>query len=181
MARIVSGRIRRCAPHALAALALVASLVAADARAAATEEREAPRVAVSVGPVGVVLIAANRQLYAFLDRLGDNAPVAGGQVTVKGPKIDLTLTETAPGLYRAGPFLPAIGHTPLTVSVQSALGAGQTAAELVVTPPPAPAHSEGRSRPLWLALGAAALAGVAGLAWRGRRRRSAPSAIAGAV
>lgn len=183
MDRSLSSRARRCAhrraPCALAALLLTASLPAVGAGAAPLEERESPRVAVSVGPVSVVLIAANRQLYAFLDRLGDNAPVPGGRVTVKGPKIDLTLTETAPGLYRGGPFVPAVGHTPLTVAVESALGAGQMAAELVVTPPPQPAGGEGRWRSLWYALGAVALAGAGGLAWRGRRRAVPPLAGAG--
>lgn len=177
MARLMSDR-TRFAPHALA---LAALLLSPGAWAATTEDAESPRVAVSVGPVGVVLIAANKQLYAFLDQLSDNAPVPGGRVTVKGPKIQLTLTETAPGLYRAGPFVPAVGHTPLTVSVESALGAGQTAVELVVEPPAPAVTVEGRLRPLWYTLGIAAMAGLGWLAWRGRRRPAAPLAGAGTV
>jgi len=181
MARLMSGR-TRLAPHALALAALFLSPVAASgARAATAEEPESPRVAVSVGPVGIVLIAANKQLYAFLDQLSDNAPVPGGQVTVKGPKIQLTLTETAPGLYRAGPFVPAVGHTPLTVSVETALGAGQTAAELVVAPQIPGPSTESRLRPAWYTLGIAAMAGLGWLAWRGRRRTVPPLAGAGTV
>ena len=137
---------------------------------AATEERESPRVAMTVGPVGIVLIAANQQLYAFLDRLSDNAPVVGGKIKVKAPKADLTLSETAPGVYRAGPFLPAVGHTPLSVSVESLLGAGQTAAVLVVEPVVVPPTLEGRLRPLWYAIGVAAVVGLGWLGWRSRRR-----------
>lgn len=180
MARLMSGR-TRFAPRALALAALFLGPVAASGAWAAAEEPESPRVAVSIGPVGIVLIAANKQLYAFLDQLSDNAPVAGGQVTVKGPKIQLTLTETAPGLYRAGPFVPAVGHTPLTVSVESALGAGQTAAELVVAPPSLAPTAESRLRPAWYTLGIAAMAGLGWLAWRGRRRTVPPLAGAGTV
>ncbi len=181
MAINASGR-TRFAPRALALATLfLVGLSAASGRAATTEETESPRTTVSVGGVSVVLIAANKQLYAFLDQLSDNAPVPGGRVRVKGPKLELTLVETAPGLYRAGPFLPAVGHTPLTVSVESALGSGQTAVELVVAPATPAVTVEGRLRPLWYAVGLAAMGGLGLLAWRGRRRTVPPLAGAGTV
>jgi hypothetical protein len=158
---------------------MIAGAVATSALAASDEERESPRVAASVGPVGVVVIAANNNIYAFLDRLSDNAPVLGGSVRIKTPKTELVLKETAPGVYRAGPFEPLVGRTALTVSVNSALGDGQMVADLVVEPSASPQTVEGRLRPLWYGFGLAAFVGLGFLAWRGRRRHLPPLAGAG--
>lgn len=168
---------------ALRALGLVAVMtsllsgaVAGSAVAATDDERESPRVSAAVGPVGVVVVAANHKMYAFLDRLSDNAPVAGGTVTIKAGKHELTLKETAPGVYRSGAFEPTVGHTPLTVSIKTTLASGQMVADLVVEPNAPPQTVESRLRPLWYGLGVLAVSGLGFLAWRSRRRSLPPLA-----
>lgn len=156
--------------------ALLTGTMAGNAIAANDEDRESPRVAAAVGPVGIVVVAANNRIYAFLDRLSDNAPVAGGTVTVKTGKHELTLKESAPGVYRAGPFEPVVGHTPLTVAIKTVMVSGQMVADLVVEPN-APAQTvESRLRPLWYGLGVLAVGGLGFLAWRSRRRHLPPLA-----
>ncbi|WP_119829765.1 hypothetical protein [Azospirillum cavernae] len=171
------------APRALglAAVMMVLSVgvFATSAFAEPNEDRESPRVAAAVGPVGIVVIAANNNIYAFLDRLSDNAPVPGGSVRIKTSKAELILKETAPGVYRAGPFEPVVGHTALTVSVNTTLANGQMVADLVVAPSAPPQTVERRLRPMWYSLGLAAFAGLGFLAWRSRRRHLPPLAGAG--
>lgn len=177
--RIVSGG-TVSALRAFGLVAVMASLltspVAGNAATASDEDRESPRVAAAVGPVGVVVVAANRKVYAFLDRLSDNAPVAGGTVTVKAGKHELTLKESAPGVYRAGPFEPTVGSIALTVSINTALASGQMVADLVVAPNTPPQTVESRLRSLWYGVGLVAVAGLGVLAWRSRRRPLPPLA-----
>src|SRR5205807_10505433 len=52
----------------------------------------APRSVVKIGGVSVVLIAANDRLYAFVDRISDNAPAADAQLTV-GPAAATTAAK----------------------------------------------------------------------------------------
>lgn len=138
---------------------------------AAEEPGPAPRVSLTVGGVSVVLIAANRQLYAFLDRTADNAPVAGGRVGVKAGRTELPLAESSPGVYVGGPFAPTAARVALTVSIDTAAGSGRAAAELVMAPAPAQSGGGGALRLLGWILGLAAAGGLGWFGWRAWRGR----------
>ena len=128
---------RRPAPR-LRALALVGAtlaclLFAATPPARATEadagQESAPRTTMEIGGVTVVLIASEGKLYAFLDRLEDNAPVKDGQLivtTADGKAIPFAPASI--GLFVA-PFDPGTrARDSFVVSVTSADGAGDVTA-----------------------------------------------------
>lgn len=175
--RTVRDRSARFGLGALSMLALMAATpVQADTK---LSEVPSPRVAVTIGGASAVLIAANGQLYAFLDRTADNGPVNGGSIRVTAAKKELAFKEVTAGVYVSGPYVPAPGSNPLTVAVQSVAGTGQMLADLVIAQaaPPPPAGS--RLRALWFALGISTLAALGWIAWRDRRRLRLPFVGAG--
>lgn len=166
----------------LAALAAVILLViaAVPARAEApVGTAPLPRVALTLDDTSVVVIAAHKKLYAFLDGADDNAPVRGAAVNVAtGPRTTLALQEISPGIYVSGTFQPPAVRTPLTVSVTLAGKTVRGAADLVL--PELPDSAAGGSsrlgvRLLILALVVGGIIGVirylrtgAGWWWPGR-------------
>jgi hypothetical protein len=110
--------------------------------------RPTPRTAVIIGGASVVLVAAKDRLYAFVDRLEDNAPVEDAQLeidTADGDTVDMhrapiTLNKATAGLF-VGP-LNRVGRQQdaFMVTLQSSAGSGQQPAEITYTdviPPPA--------------------------------------------
>lgn len=171
---------RRSARVGLGALALVGVLSAGSVSAASQKSEDpSPRVAVTIGGASAVVIAANGQLYAFLDRTADNAPVNGGSIRVTAAKTELALKEVSPGVYVSGSYVPLPGRNPLTIAVQSAAGSGQALAELVINQVAVPPPAGNRLRALWFALGLSTLAALGWIVWRDRRRLRLPFVGAG--
>ncbi len=87
----------------LAALAVFFGLAGVPVQAAEGDQA-APRTAVEIGGLSMVLIAANGKLHVFVDRLEDNAPAAQVRLavtTAEGRAVGLT--EASTGLF-VGPF-----------------------------------------------------------------------------
>jgi hypothetical protein len=170
--------------HLCAALALIGLLAAIPPGPVRADEggddngpKAAPRSVVKIGGVSVVLIAANDRLYAFIDRLSDNAPAEDADLTV-GPAAaaaaKLDMKRATAGLFVA-PFNRA-GHLrdTFTVSVRSAAGTGQETAELVYDDLPHPAAKATSGLEIFIALVAGALGAAVALAivwFRQSRRR----------
>ena len=130
---------RRPAPR-LRALALMGAtlaclLFAATPPARATEadagQESAPRTTMEIGGVTVVLIASEGKLYAFLDRVEDNAPVKDAHLVVTTPNGKaIPFAPASTGLFVA-PFDPSTrARDSFIVSVTSADGAGDVTAEI---------------------------------------------------
>ncbi|WP_431855947.1 hypothetical protein [Azospirillum sp.] len=147
----------------LALLALLALLTAGVPARAEVPGSAAPlpRVALTLDNASVVVIAAHKKLYAFLDGLDDNAPVRGATVQIATARTTLPLQEISPGIYVSGAFLPPAVRTPLTVSVALAGTTARGAADLVLSEVP-DSGSAGSSR-LGLKLFILALAAGAAL------------------
>ncbi len=111
------------------------------ARADDDAPRPTPRTAVTIGGASVVLVAAKDRLYAFVDRLEDNAPVEDAQLevdTADGTSIEMhrapiTLTRATAGLF-VGP-LNRVGRQQdaFMVTLNSSVGSGQEPAEIIYT------------------------------------------------
>jgi hypothetical protein len=160
---------------------LLTALSAAPVRAETDVSKPLPRGSVVIGDTSVVLIAANDKIYALVDRLEDNAPVADATLSVdlaNGP--GLNLSRISDGLFVA-PFNRA-GHLEdaFMISLASPDGTGEGAAELQYEDMPAP-QTEAVPFDLrgtaaaGLLVGAvgALLAGSAMVLSRTRRRRAA--------
>jgi hypothetical protein len=139
--------------------------------------KPAPRAAVTIGGISVVLIAANDRLYAFVDRIADNAPADDASITVASANAaaQLDMQAATAGLFVA-PFVRT-GHLRdvLTVGVRSADGSGQGTAALVYDDAPSPvAGRAGSGLEVFIALVAGALGAASALAvvwYRQSRRR----------
>lgn len=172
---------RLCA--ALAFIGLLAAVPPGPVRAAAAGDdtsgpKAAPRAVVTIGGVSVVLIAANDRLYAFLDRISDNAPAADARLTVSpaaaAAAAKLDMRRATSGLFVA-PFVRT-GHLrdAFTVSVRSAAGTGQQTAELVYNDLPRATEKATSGLEAFIALVAGALGAAMALAivwFRQSRRR----------
>jgi hypothetical protein len=110
----------------------VAAPPTASASQAVGDTEAAPRTTMDIGGVSVVLIASEGKLFAFLDRLEDNAPVKNGQLTVTtADGKAIAFAPAASGLFVA-PFDPGTrARDSFVVSVTSADGAGDATAEIV--------------------------------------------------
>ncbi|PWC45918.1 hypothetical protein [Azospirillum sp. TSO22-1] len=155
----------------LALLALLTAGVTARAEAPGSAV-PLPRVALTLDNASVVVIAAHKKLYAFLDGLDDNAPVRGAAVQIATARTTLPLQEISPGIYVSGPYLPPAVRTPLTVSVALDGKTARGAADLVLSEVPDPGTA-GSSR---LGLRLFILALVAGAAF-GLFRYLRPGAV----
>jgi len=111
------------------------------ARADDDAPRPTPRTAVTIGGASVVLVAAKDRLYAFVDRLEDNAPVEDAELevdTADGTSIEMhrapiTMTRATAGLF-VGP-LNRVGRQQdaFMVTLNSSVGSGQEPAEIIYT------------------------------------------------
>jgi hypothetical protein len=140
--------------------------------------KAAPRSVFKIGGVSVVLIAANNRLYAFIDRLSDNAPTSDARLTVSrgapASTAKLDMKRATGGLFVA-PF-DRTGHLrdTFTVSVHSAAGSGQETADLVYDDAAQPAEKATSGLEAFIALVAGALGAAVALAvvwFRQSRRR----------
>ncbi len=179
----------RFQPSRLARASCLALAVAAGAAMAASPAHAgddgnndpappAPRTTLQIGDVSVVLISANNQLYAFLDRIEDNAPVSDAEMAVSlsdGSKLDMKRASN--GLFVA-PF-DRSGHLrdAFMVSVRAPEGTGEDVAEIryddlkSTDSPPPPSQLGGKIYIALVSAAIGALLGTAGLRLVGARRR----------
>ena len=118
---------------------MLVAVAALPVRAEENAAKPSPRTAVEIGGASVVLVAANDKIYAFIDRLEDNAPVADAALSVDlADGSSLKLTRVSDGLFVA-PFNRA-GHMQdaFMVSLVSPDGTGDGAAEIGYDDVPAP-------------------------------------------
>jgi len=149
--------------------------------------KPAPRVAIEIDGASVVLIAANNQLYAFVDRIEDNAPVADAELTVDlADGTSLPLSKAAGGMFVAPFNRTGHMHDAFMVSLHSKQSSGDVPAEIgyddLPEAPAAPVTGSFRTK-LSISLVSAAI-GAFGAAlamrWFGRRRRTlSGAAVAG--
>ena len=126
-----SSTARACGAYlalAIGATALTATPAWADDDDAV---KPAPRTAVEIDGASVVLIAANNQLYAFVDRIDDNAPVADAELTVDlADGTSLALTKAAGGMFVAPFNRTGHMHDAFMVSLHSKQSNGDVPAEI---------------------------------------------------
>ena len=180
-----AGRSSNCLAVAFA----LAALSAVPAYAEGDAARPAPRTAVTIGGASVVMVSANDKLYAFVDRLDDNAPVTEAALSIDlADGSNLKLTRVSDGLFTA-PFNRA-GHMrdAFMVSLVSPDGTGDATAEIgyddVQTPEAPPVGVDFRGNAVVAgvsALAGAAFAAAVMLLSRSRRRRGAASAVGSAM
>lgn len=181
----VRGRLRQLAIACLIAGG-VCGLPTQPARADDGEApKPAPRTNVAIGGASIVLIASSDHLYAFVDRIEDNAPVADATLSIDSADgTSLQISKAADGLFVA-PFNRAGHmHDAFMVSLQSAAGSGDAPAEIAYDDLPDAAGGEaaaGFGTKLAIALVSGGI-GAIGAAWitlrfkAGRRRTTMPPA-----
>ncbi|MEJ0019341.1 MAG: hypothetical protein WDN25_22875 [Acetobacteraceae bacterium] len=145
----------------------------------------APRTAVQIGDASVVLIAANDRLYAFVDRIEDNAPLADADLIVASADgTPLAMVRATDGLF-AAPF-PRGGRMrdAFVLSLRSPAATGDARAEIayddLAPPGPGTAHgASGSSLGIAIVSGSiGALGAVMAMLWlRGGRRRPASATV----
>ena len=92
-----------------AAVTLACCLTLGIAHADSDTAKPAPRTVIQIGDASVVLIAANDHLYAFVDRIEDNAPLPDAELSIDSADgTSLKISRTTEGLFVA-PFNRA-GH-----------------------------------------------------------------------
>ncbi len=116
----------------------------------------APRAAMEMCDLGVVLVVADDRLQAYVDLIADNAPAIDAAITVTRAhsRSPLTMEKVADGLFTA-PYKPARGvrEDNLTVAVSSPAGRCEKKSTLVLeAASPAPVRGVGFGRLLTIAL-----------------------------
>ncbi len=176
-------------PMLVVPMLVVLALGALPARAGDDAVQPSPRTAVEIGAASVVLVAANDKIYAFVDRLEDNAPVADSALSVDlADGTRLKLTRVSDGLFVAPFSRNGRMQDAFLVSLVSQDGTGDATAEIAygdVQAPEVPAfrldlRTNGAIALVSGAIGAALSASVM-LLTLGRRRRGPVSAPAGSA
>ncbi len=103
----------------------------------------APRTAIEIGGASIVLVAAADHLYAFIDRIEDNAPVTDAELGIDSADgTTLQMSKAADGLFIA-PFNRAGHmHDAFMVTLHSATGSGDAQAEIAYTDVPEASAAE---------------------------------------
>ena len=138
-----------------------------------------PRTAIEIGGASVVLVASKDNLYAFVDRIDDNTPLADAQLTVDSAdgRI-LPLSKATDGLFVAPLNRTGHLHDVFMVKLSSAAGTGSAPAEIVYDDlPQASGGDVGAALSTRLAIalvagGIGLVVGASGMLWmRGGLRR----------
>jgi hypothetical protein len=80
----------------------------------------APRFELRSEEIEIVGVLAGKQLFVYLDRAADNAPITGAQIEIEGPEIKGVPVEIAEGVYQLdAASLVHAGQYPLTITVQA--------------------------------------------------------------
>jgi hypothetical protein len=140
--------------------------------------KPAPRTAITIGGASVVLVAANGNLYAFVDRIDDNAPVDDAELAVESADGEtIKPTRAMDGLFVAPFDRTGHMHDAFMVTLRSAAASGDAPAEIAYDdlPDASPTQDPARFGPkLAIALVSAGIGAIASalvmLRLRGRRR-----------
>lgn len=175
------------------AVAGVCGLLLLPARADDDEPpKPAPRTAIVIGGASVVLVSANNKLYAFVDRVEDNAPVTDAELSIdtsEGASITMNKVPITMNKATAGMFIGELnrkGHSQdaFMVSLQSAAGSGDAPAEITYTDVPdavtmpAPPGIVAKLAMVLVSGSIGALGAVLFMLWRrGGRRRTSVGAV----
>lgn len=97
-----------------------------------------PRTAITIGGASVVLVATEDKLYAFVDRLEDNAPVEDADLTIDtadGSSVELRRAPVTMNKATAGLFVGDFDRGGRTqdafmVTLRSSVGDGRAPAEI---------------------------------------------------
>ena len=155
------------------------------ARADDEAPKPAPRTAIQIGGASVVLIAANDHLYAFVDRVDDNAPVQNADLGIDSADgTSLQVGRVSEGLFVA-PFNRAGHmHDAFMVSLRSPEATGDAPAEIAYDDLPDDSGGDTKvafTSKLWIALvsgGIGAIASALFIFWlRGGRRRTTSGSV----
>jgi hypothetical protein len=153
--------------------------------------KPAPRTAIVIGGATVVLVSADNKLYAFVDRVEDNAPVTDAELSIdtsEGASITMNKVPITMNKATAGMFIGELnrkGHAQdaFMVSLQSAAGTGDAPAEIAyndvpdaVTAPAPPGIGEKIAMVL-VSGSIGTLGAVLFVLWRGGRRRTSVGAV----
>ncbi len=134
----------------------------------------APRFAARTDAFELVGVLAGGELWLYVDRAGNNAPVDQAEIELESGAFKARAERSAPAVYRlkAGPLANAGKHA-VTISVSAGDDADLLVASFDHAPAAAPAAGPAASDPrrLWLP-GAALLLAAAGGVWLIRRRRN---------
>lgn len=181
------GRLRHRQGPAIAAVALAGSLMGGLGFLAAPAladdggdgaSNRAPRTAMEMCDLGVVLVVADDSLQAYVDRIADNAPAEDAVITVTRAhsRSPLAMEKVADGLFTA-PYKPGRGvrDDNLTVAVSTPAGKCEAKTKLVLeSASPAPVRGVGFGRLLTIALVSGLIgSAVTVLLMQRRARRSA--------
>jgi len=158
---------------------------AASVRAEDISAKPAPRTAIQIGDASVVLVAANDHLYAFVDRIDDNAPVADAELgVVSADGTTLEMHRATAGLFAAQFNHTGHMHDAFMVSLRSAVGTGEAQAQIAYDDlPDASGKSTATSFTTKLAIalasgGVGAIGALLLMLWvRGERRRAAARSV----
>ena len=155
------------------------------ARANEDSAKPAPRAAIQIGDASIVLIAANSQLFAFVDRTEDNAPLPGAAINIDLPDgTSLPMVQATEGLF-AAPFNRAGRmHDAFMVSLRSPEATGNAPAEIAYDDVPDHAPAGGAvalATKLWIAVvsaGIGAFSSALFMLWlRGSRKRASARVV----
>jgi len=187
--------LRRSTACSLSVSLLVCGLICiASSNASADDDapRPTPRTAITIGGASVVLVATSDKIYAFVDRIEDNAPLEDAQLeldTAEGTSINIhrapiTMNKATAGLF-VGPFNRAgRQQDAFMVTLHSSAGDGQEPAEITYTDipgrnaMPAPQSVEAKLAMVAVSGSIGAVAAVMLMLWlRGGRRRMAARSV----
>lgn len=157
--------------------------------------RPTPRTAITIGGASVVLVATKDKIYAFVDRIEDNAPIEDAQLeldTAEGTSINMhrapiTMNKATAGLF-VGPFNRAgRQQDAFMVTLHSSAGDGQEPAEITYTDipdrnaMPAPQSVEAKLAMVAVSGGIGVVSAIMFMLWlRGGRRRVAARSVGAA-
>lgn len=147
-----------------------------EAVAKPADVRLAPRFEIRSEDLEIVGVLAGQDMFIYVDRAADNAPVPGAQIEIEGPGIKGVATEMADGVYQlAAPSLTQAGKYPLTLTVQAGEIVDLLAASLEIGEVAAAVPEAGHpDRHWWFYAGAPLLLLAGGLIVRHLRRQSPP-------
>jgi hypothetical protein len=194
-----SNRIKSSVPFGwlLASLLTCGLVLYAPSNAHADDDAPppAPRTVIIIGDASVSLIAANDQLYAFVDRLDDNTPVSDAELSVEiNDRASITPAWVPIAMNRAaaGRFIGPLKragrqHDAFVVSLQSSAGSGDAPAEIIYYLPvvvnsaylPPPATSMSTTLPIAGVSGiiGAVVVAILTFSWGGWRQRGTASTV----
>jgi hypothetical protein len=170
----------------LIAIAAAPQAARADDSGGGDSAKPAPRATVEIGGASIVLIAASDHLYAFVDRVDDNAPVADAKLALASDNgAAIEIGRIGDGLFAAPFDRTGRTHDTFKVSLRSTVATGDARAEIAYDDAPDAESAAGAwyIDPLVIALISGSVGAIASalvvLRLRGGRRRVVVASSAG--